>query len=141
MSTLEERAREADAAASREMVRRGRILVWSAILPWALLEAALFALALSQALSMRTVSTIVRVALDVTLVWMTINGSPGARRLLAFFCGLGLVVSLAMLVDANALKAAFLGVTSVECAFALWVFTFSTAAREYIDAHGHVTNR
>jgi hypothetical protein len=138
MSALEDAAAEAEATATRETVRLGRILVWAAILPYALLEVILLSLALSNGVVMHIVATVVRVVLDVTVVWMTVNGSLGARRLLAFLCGAGFVVSLFMLVGANALMSLVLGATLIECGFALWVFRFSTAATLYLDSNVHV---
>jgi hypothetical protein len=135
MSELEEAAAEVEATAMRGTLRLGRILVWAAILPYALLEIVVLALELSQAATLRAAATVVRVVLEVTLVWVTLGGSPGARRLLAFFCGAGLVGSFLLLLGANGLASVLLGLSAIECGFAFWVFGVSTAAKGYLDSN------
>jgi hypothetical protein len=131
MSALERAAADAEAIAMGETLYRGRILVWAAILPYALVEVVLIGLAVSRGLTASSLMIPVRVAIDGTLVWMTVNGSSGARRWIAFFCGVGVLVLLAMVVSRpNPLA----GLSLVECAFALWVFTVSADARAYLES-------
>jgi hypothetical protein len=133
MSALQEAAEEAEATAARETARLGRVLVWSAVLPYALFEVALLGLALTSGATGPLVISVVRGVFEVALVWMTLTGSQGARRLLAFFCGAGLLVSLFLLVDAKGPTSFVLGLNAIQAGFAFWVFTFSSASRAYLD--------
>ncbi len=105
--------------------------MWAAIVPYALLEVFLLGLAVSRGWTASSLAIPVRMALEGTLVWMTVNGSRGARRWIAFFTGVGVVVLLAMVVSRpNPL----VGLALAECAFALWVFTVSADARAYLES-------
>jgi hypothetical protein len=131
MSALERAAADGEATAMGETLRRGRILVWAAILPYALLEVVLVVLAVSRGLTASSLVIPARVAIDSAVVWMTVNGSRGARRWIGFFCGVGVVLLLGMLVSQpNPLVA----LSMVECGFALWVFTVSADARAYLES-------
>jgi hypothetical protein len=133
MSALERAAGEAEAAALRKMLRRGAILVWAAILPYAVLEVALLVLDVSRGLRSPVVPA--RVAIDAMVVWMVAHGSRGARRWIAFFSGVGLLFSLGMFAVRPSAQAAL---SVAECGFALWVFTVSAEARAYLEARARV---
>jgi hypothetical protein len=135
MSLLERAAREAEASVTRQTARQGRVLAWAAVLPFAFLEVTLLGFALSTGAMAPIVAVVVRVALEVLLVWTTFNGSLRARRLLAFFSGAGVVYSVVRLIDAKPPASLVAGGFIIECGFAFWVFAYATAARVYLDSN------
>jgi hypothetical protein len=135
MSALEKAAEKAEAAAALQTMRRGRTLVWAAVLPFALLEVAALGLALGAGAMGPILITIARIILGVSLVGMSVKGSRGARRWLALAVCAGLVTSLFNVIDAKAMASFVWGGYVIQCGFALWVFTLSTAAQAYLDSN------
>lgn len=134
MSALERAVAEAEVQAERDAVGRGHILVWAAILPYALLEVIILAVDLSSGSGMRVGTTAVRGVLEVGVLWMTLNGGRGARRWLAFFSALGFVAGVAIVVGLTTRSASLFTAGFVAmCAFAFWVFVFSADAKVYLD--------
>ena len=133
MSLLERTAAEAEASAERESVRRGRVLVWAALAPYALLEVVAICIELSHGGS-EVLGAVVRLAIEGALVWKTVTGHVAARRVLAFLFVAAFAVSLLFASGATGIKAVFLVGNLIASVFAFWVFAFSRNAKGYLDA-------
>ena len=138
MSLLERAAREAEASAARRTARRGRILVWAALLPFAFREVILLGFALSAGAMAPIVTVVVRLTLEVVLVSTAFNGSLRARRLLAFFSGAGVVYSVVRAIDARPPASLVALLFVIECGFAFWVFAHAAAVKVYLDSNAPV---
>jgi hypothetical protein len=135
MSALEARADEADARTAQAAWRRGRAFVWAVIGLSAALEAVIVIVARGGTTG--AAGTVVRVAIEVFLVWRTLNGSAVTRKFLAACYGIGAAVAAAAMVpsaSANALGAAGLGGMAVLYACGTWVLGFSRDARAYLES-------
>jgi hypothetical protein len=136
MSVLEAEAEEADARTTEDARRRGRVLFWAVVVLFATFDALLVVVQLSGGNMSRSVSSVIRVALEVFLVWRTLKGSVGTRRVLATFSGLGAIVSAVGVLASGGkpIAAARLALMTLLCIFATWVFGLSKDASAYLDA-------
>jgi hypothetical protein len=132
MSALQEAASGADALATQAALRQGRALVGAALTPYALIELLIVASALSRGAVPLLAGAVVRMLVGSVLVWMMLNGSRRARRVLGFLFAAGFVVALVGLIDATVRWP--LGIALAECGFAWWVLTWSADARAYLDS-------
>ena len=131
MSALDSASAEAEARAARLARRRGRTLVWAAILPLALVE--LLELSVALASGTGAISGVLRVVLTVVVLWLTLNGNRHARRWFVFLCAVGFLFSLSMLVETHGVTRALVAVFLGQTAFAFWVFALSDDAKAYLD--------
>jgi hypothetical protein len=136
MSALEQTAADSEARANEEARRRGRLLVWAVIVPCALFEVFSIARTIAQGAAPLVMSSFVRVAIETFLVWRAVQGTTWAQRALAFFFGLGAVVTGVIMASASAVGAVVLGGVIVCCVFGIWVFVVSKDARAYFDSGG-----
>ncbi len=130
IDALERVAWEEESRAVESGMRRGRTLVWSTAVSWALCQP----VALSGG-GAQLVALVVSSAFTVLLFWRAMNGSLGARRYLAGANMITMILAIfATTSAASLLSEAVFGMLALSQAFAFWVFAFSADARSYMDS-------
>jgi len=129
MSALERAAEDAEAEAAQRSIRRGRLLVLCALVPYILIRTTL---TIAAAATSPLPTTLASVAIEVALLWKVWRGSGDARRVLGLLCALSAALSALVLFDGPRNDTPILVASLASSGFAFCVFVFSEDARSFL---------